>query len=97
MKLNKYKIKIREININNNFIIKSFDNREFISEIFRGSVKFKLYNKSGNEVPISNLEENQFAKIYGFETKNQNIIINKIIIPDNYILLSDSSEDFMDI
>lgn len=89
----KIKFKIKNIIIENNeFIINSIDNNKYIGNIIKGSVDFKVYNENNNEVSISNIIENNIIKIYGYEEKN-NIIIKKILITNNYLLNSDSSEE----
>ena len=102
---NKYKIKIKNINLTkNNFIIESTDNQIFTSKIKHGSVKFKIYNEDNNEVNLNNINENQLVTIYSknksFDFSNDletaeknNIIIKKIIIKNNYVFNSVSSEE----
>jgi hypothetical protein len=105
--MKKYKIKIGKILLENNkFVIISEDNTEFISEIIKGSVKFKVFNESNQEVNISNLDQGDIIKIYtsnnqkttDLDTKNisKNNIINKILIKNKYLFNSDSSEELED-
>jgi TusA-related sulfurtransferase len=63
--MEKHKIKIGKINLeNDNFIIISENRQEFFGKIIKGSVNFKVYNETNQEVDISNLEEGDIIKIY---------------------------------
>ena len=93
--LKKYKIKINNIFLSQDYlIIKTIDDILFTSPIIKGSIKFKIYNENGNEVNLSNINNNDLVIIYGQDTQEATININKIIIKNNYILNSDSSDDF---
>lgn len=71
--MKKYKIKIGKINLENqDFIIISDKNLEFHGKIIKGSVNFRVYNESKQEVNISNIEEGDIVKIYTNDQINQN-------------------------
>ena len=92
--LKKYKIKINNILLSHDsLLIESTDNISFISPIIKGSIKFKIYNENGNEVTLANINNNDLVVIYG-NNNDTLITIHKIIIKNNYILNSDSSDDF---
>lgn len=122
--LNKYKIKISRIDFSsNNFTIESDDGTIFISPIKKGSIQFKIFNKSNQEVNLSSIEENSLVTIIGLglketiisdkqklynylvndlvnndhdksENREKNIIvIRKIIVKNNYVFNSDSSDE----
>lgn len=92
--MKKVKVKILDIIIDNNFKILSKD-YIFISKIKKGSVDFKIFNENNEEVNLSNLNTGDIIKVYGINIDKNNIVIKKIIIQNNYILLSDSSEEFI--
>jgi hypothetical protein len=123
--LNKYKIKIRKIDLNsNNFRIESDDGKLFITSIKKGSIQCKIFNESNQEVNLCSLEENSLLTIIGSEMKdpklsdehtlynylinnlennepkkNENkekniIVIKKIIVKNNYVFNSDSSDEY---
>lgn len=103
----KYKIKISKMDITNNqLIIESDDGKQFVSEIKKGSVNFKIFNETEQEVNLGNLEENKLVTIFGSlniinenklmeknKDKKNIIIINKIRVKNNYIFDSESSDD----
>jgi len=98
--MNKYIIKIKKIEILRDIIkITSFDNLIFISNIFKGSIAFKIYNNTFickenkyQEVGLDNLEINDIIIIYGINNSNiNNILIKKIKIKNKYNFTSESS------
>ncbi len=101
--MNKYFIKIKKIEILNDYIIiTSYENQIFTSHIIKGSIKFKIYNniiikKSTNlqyqEIGLNNLEENDNVIIYGDKNIDKYICIKKIKIKNKYIFNSDSSTE----
>ena len=95
--LKKYKIKINNILLtSNSFTIKSTDNIIFKSPIIKGSIGFKIYNENNNEVNLSNINNNDLIIIYGNDNEEDVINIHKIVIKNNYVLNSDSSDDIND-
>ena len=95
--LKKYKIKINNILLtSNSFTIKSTDNIIFKSPIIKGSIGFKIYNENNNEVNLSNINNNDSIIIYGNDNIDSSVDIHKIVIKNNYVLNSDSSDDFND-
>ena len=92
--MEKYKVKINTIDIDNNYFI---INKLYYGEIIKGSVMIKIYDDDMNQQSLQMLEENDIVTIYGImdKTKN-NIVINKILIKNKYIFHSDSSEDVID-
>lgn len=76
--LNKFKVKINKINISNNqLLIVSNDNIEFMSPIKKGSVECKIYNELLQEVNIGNLQENNLITIYGFQNNKKKLSDNQ--------------------
>ena len=71
MNINKYKIKIESIDLNNNnFIIRSDKGQIFESKIKKGSVAFKIFNQHEQEVDLSNLESGDLIQIIGVSKLN---------------------------
>ncbi len=65
-KIDKYKIKIDKILILDNVLnLLSSNGQIFKSEILKGSIGFKIFNESEQEVNLSNLEEGDIIKVYG--------------------------------
>jgi hypothetical protein len=92
--LNKYKIKIRKTYFNsNNFKIESYKGNIFTTTIKKGSVQCKIFNELQQEVNLTYLEENSLVTIIGLK-KNNIIVIKKIIVKNNYVFNSDSSDEF---
>lgn len=101
--MEKYKIKINKLEILDDLlVILSTDNIKFVSPIIKGSVNFNIYNQFNDQLSLNNLEENNLVIIYGIPSKkNQttiknSIVINKIIIKNNYTFYSDTSEEISD-
>ena len=98
--MNKFKIKIKKIEILNNIInIISYENIIFYSKINKGSINFKIYNNKYNEIGLDNLNENDIIVIYGTinDNENNNILIEKIKTNNKYMFISESSnEDIFD-
>jgi hypothetical protein len=93
--LKKYKIKINNILLSHDsLLIESTNNISFTSPIIKGSIKFKIYNENGDEVTLANINNNDLVVIYATDNNEALINIHKIIIKNNYILNSDSSDDF---
>jgi hypothetical protein len=82
-------IKIKNIEINNNNIIIIDDLDEIYNiNIIKGSIKCKIYNLDEEEICLDRLKEENIIKIYSIKN-----IIKKIIILNNYILSSESSDE----
>jgi tRNA(Ile2) C34 agmatinyltransferase TiaS len=93
--MERYKIKINKINIEND---KISINSTYVSTIYKGSVDFRIFNESNKEMSLGDINEGDLITIYGTKNnENNNIYIKKIKIKDKYILLSDSeSSDIME-
>jgi hypothetical protein len=91
--MEKYKIKINKLEILNDTLI---INNKFTANIIKGSVNFIIYNQAYEEINLSSLKENNLITIYGVQKKTKNIIIKKIIVKNNYVFHSDSSEELSD-
>ena len=98
--MDKHKITISEIKLENNFfIIRDNLGKTFTGKIIKGSVDFKVFNENNEEVNISNIEEGDIIKIYTSGIKQsdlkeqKNSIIKKIIIKNKYVFNSDCSSD----
>ena len=93
--MERYKIKINKINIEND---KISINDIYISMIYKGSVDFRIFNESDKEMSLSNIDMGDMITIYGTKNnENNNIYIKKIKIKDKYVLVSDSeNSDIME-
>lgn len=82
-------IKINNIILNENYltIIGEF-NEKYQIDIIKGSIKCKIFNHNNEELYLNKLEEENIIKIYSIKNK-----IKKIIILNNYILSSESSDE----
>ena len=86
-------IKITKIDIiDDKFII--FDDKLpteiYKIDIIKGSINCKIYNSDKEELSLDKLEEENIIKIYSIKN-----IIKKIIILNNYILSSESSNEII--
>ena len=93
--MERYKIKINKINIEND---KISINDIYISMIYKGSVDFRIFNESDKEMSLSNIDMGDMITVYGTKNnENNNIYIKKIKIKDKYVLASDSeNSDIME-
>ena len=77
--MEKFKIKIDKILIlNNELNLLSSNGINFKSKINKGSINFKIFNESNQEVNLGNLEEGTLIKIYGIYENNETNINIKI-------------------
>jgi hypothetical protein len=87
--MNIFTITIKDIKIlNNQLIITSTDNTNYISIINKGNIDIKIYNSNYDEIYINQLVKNNIIKIYC--KKN---IIKKIIILNNYVFSNETSSE----
>jgi hypothetical protein len=92
------KIKIKNININNNdIIIVSSNDIEFISPIIKGVIQFNIYNENKKRYSLDSIQENDSIKLY-YSIMDKKNIIEKVIINNKYMVISDDSDiDSIDI
>ena len=96
LKNKRFKIRINKILITDKLLtILSTNDQNFISKIKKGSVCFKIFNESNDEMDLCCLEDHSLIQILGiFDNEQKNIIIKKIFIKNKYVFNSESSDDF---
>ena len=73
----------------NKFIIES-DNSSYYTIIEKGSIKCTIYSSENKIMPLSCLENGDLIKL-----KLKDNIINKIYVKLKYVILTESSEDYI--
>lgn len=73
----------------NKFIIES-DNSSYYTIIEKGSITCPIYSSENKIMPLSCLENGDLIKL-----KLKDNIINKIYVKLKYVILSESSEDYI--
>ena len=71
------------------FIIES-ENDSYYTTITKGSINCTIYSSENKIMPLSCLENDDIIKL-----KLKDNIINKIYVKPKYIILSESSEDYI--
>jgi len=71
------------------FIIES-NNDLYYTNIIKGSINCTIYSSENKIIPLSYLENGDIIKL-----KLKDNIINKIYVKPKYIILSESSEDYI--
>jgi hypothetical protein len=71
------------------FIIESDDN-SYYTNIIKGSINCSIYSSENKIMPLSYLENGDLIKL-----KLKDNIINKIYVKLKYVILTESSEDYI--
>ena len=81
---------IKNILIENNKFTIETNNGNFSTTITKGSIDCEILSSENKQVPLSHLEIGDLIKI-----KVKENLINKIYVKTKYIILSESSEDYI--
>jgi len=81
---------IKDIIIENDQFIIDTNNGKYYTNIIKGSINCSIQSSENKIMPLSCLEKGDLIKI-----KLKDNIINKIYVKTKYIILSESSEDYI--
>jgi hypothetical protein len=83
-------ITIKNMKIENDKFIIETDTESYYTKIINGSIKCTIYSSENKIMPLSYLENGDLIKI-----KLKDNIINKIYVKPKYVILTESSEDYI--
>ena len=83
-------ITIKNMKIENDKFIIETDTESYYTKIINGSINCTIYSSENKIMPLSCLENGDLIKI-----KLKDNIINKIYVKPKYVILTESSEDYI--
>lgn len=83
-------ITIKNMKIEDDKFIIETDNNSYYTNIIKGSINCTIYSSENKIIPLSYLENGDLIKL-----KLKDNIINKIYVKLKYVILTESSEDYI--